>query len=354
MKNVSVIIPSLNPDEKLVGVVTSLIEFGFEDIILINDGSDELHLEPFNKLKDLKECTYLIHEVNKGKGRALKTAFEYCLKNRPDIDGVVTVDGDGQHKASDIKKCVDRMIELKDACILGARDFSGEDVPFKSKFGNNMTSFVFKFVCGLNINDTQTGLRAIPSKYLEFFTQIEGERFEYETNMLLEFKANGIGYEEVTIETVYLEENASTHFNPIKDSMKIYGVIFKFLASSFSSSLIDLGMFAVLQWLLTKIIVIDPKYAIFAATFGARAVSSLFNYACNKKAVFKAKGDVKGSLIRYYILCVCQMLVSYVLVWSTKNLLALGNILTVVAKAVIDIILFIISFQIQRRWVFKK
>lgn len=352
MKNVAVIIPSLNPDEKLVKVVDSLIEYGFEDIILVNDGSDADHMEPFNKVREYEQCTLINHEVNCGKGRALKTAFNFCINERKDIDGVVTVDGDGQHQASDIMHCVQVMLERGDKVILGSRDFSGDNVPFKSRFGNNMTSFVFKAVCGINIRDTQTGLRAIPAGYLKAFADISGERFEYETNMLLEMGKMNIGYEEVTIETVYIEENASTHFHPFRDSIKIYGVIFKFMASSLASSGIDLGVFAVLRWLLVKIVA--PKNAVFIATVIARVISSLFNYSFNRQAVFKDKGNIGTSIVRYYILCVIQMLVSYGLVWTVTYRLSLGGVLTVVAKAVIDTVLFLISFQIQRRWVFKQ
>lgn len=351
MKNVAVIIPSLNPDEKLVKTVDSLIEYGFEDIILVNDGSDSEHIGPFNKVKEYAQCTFLNHEVNRGKGRALKTAFEYCIQERKDIDGVVTVDGDGQHKASDIMKCVQVMLERKSKVILGARDFSGDNVPPKSRFGNKMTSFVFKAACGINIRDTQTGLRAIPAEYLKAFVDIEGERFEYETNMLLELRHMRIGYEEVTIETVYIEENASTHFHPFRDSIKIYAVIFKFMAGSFASSGIDLGAFALLRWIFIKIT--EPKRAIFIATVIARVISSLFNYSFNRQAVFKDKGNIGSSIIRYYILCIIQMLVSYGLVWTVTDRLKLGGILTIVAKAVIDTILFVISFQIQQRWVFR-
>lgn len=348
---VSVIIPSLNPDEKLICVVDSLREAGFDDIILVNDGSDENHMEPFEHVSAYSECTILTHEVNKGKGRGLKTAFEYCIKNRPDIDGVVTVDGDNQHKAADILKCCEKMEECKDKVVLGVRNFSGKDVPFKSRFGNNMTSFVFKFACGLNISDTQTGLRAIPRQYLELFDNVKGERFEYETNMLLEFKQSHIDFVEVPIETVYIEENASTHFNPIKDSLKIYGVIFKFLFSSIASSVIDLAMFAIISALLFG--KLDESMRIFTATLGARIISSLFNYTFNRKAVFNSKSGVKSSIVRYYILCACQLCVSYGLVYLVTSVLSLGQVLTVVAKAIIDTILFVISFQIQRRWVFK-
>ena len=348
---VSVIIPSLNPDEKLVEVVDSLVSKGFDDIILVNDGSDSSHMEPFNKVSGYPQCTILTHEVNKGKGRGLKTAFEYCMSNRKDIDGVVTVDGDNQHKADDIYRCCQAMVEQKDKVILGVRDFSGDEVPFKSRFGNNMTSFVFKFACGLNISDTQTGLRAIPYKYLELFDNVSGERFEYETNMLLELRQSNIEFEEISIETVYIEENASTHFNPIKDSLKIYGVIFKFLFSSIASSVIDLAMFTIISALLIGRV--DNGIKIFIATVGARIVSSLCNFTFNRRAVFKSSGDVAGALARYYILCAAQLCVSYLMVLFVTNILSLGQVLMVVAKAVIDTILFIISFQIQRRWVFK-
>ena len=103
---VSVIIPSLNPDNKLIAVVDALVSDGFEDIIIINDGSDKEHMAPFESLAAYRECTILNHEVNKGKGRGLKTDFEFCLKNRPDIDGVVTVDGDNQHRVNDIRNCI--------------------------------------------------------------------------------------------------------------------------------------------------------------------------------------------------------------------------------------------------------
>lgn len=350
--NVSVIIPSLNPDGKLVEVVTALIHAGFEDIILVNDGSDGAHMAPFHKVSEYPQCTVLTHEVNKGKGRGLKTAFEFCIKNRPDIAGVVTVDGDNQHQAEDILHCCQVMIENKDKVVLGVRDFSGDDVPSRSRFGNNMTSFVFKFACGLNISDTQTGLRAIPYEYLSSFIQVKGERFEYETNMLLEFRQSGIEFVEVPIKTVYIEENATSHFNPIKDSLKIYGVIFKFLFSSLASSVIDLALFTVISALTLGRM--DDSIRILAATVGARIVSSLFNYSFNRKAVFQSGSNVKTSIIRYYVLCVAQLCISYALVYVVTSFLSLGEVLTVVSKAVIDTILFLISFQIQRRWVFKK
>lgn len=348
---VSIIIPSLNPDEKLMLVVHSLIETGFKDIIIVNDGSDKEHAEPFLEAGKLAECTILTHEVNRGKGRALKTAFEYCLLHRKEIDGVVTVDGDNQHRAQDILACAQKMQEEKEAVILGVRDFSGKDVPFKSRFGNHMTSFVFRFACGMKISDTQTGLRAIPFAWLKEMCEVSGERFEYETNMLLTFKKLGISYVEVPIQTVYIDENATTHFHPIRDSIKIYGIIFKFLFGSLSSCLLDLGLFALLQMLTAGL---GEKLCILISTVLARVVSSFYNYNFNRRAVFESKDKASTTIERYYILCVLQMMVSFALVYAIKKLFLTGSFLTVVGKAVVDTVLFLISFQIQRAWVFKK
>ncbi len=350
--SITIIVPSYKPDEKLIEVVSGLIAEGFEDILVVNDGSGEEYLSYFNTVAAFKECTVINHEVNKGKGRALKTAFEYCLNNRKTISGVITVDGDNQHRPKDIRRCYESLVDNIDKVVLGVRDFSGADVPFRSKFGNNMTSFVFKFACGVSISDTQTGLRAIPYKYLEMLCQVKGERYEYETNMLLELNKKHIKFEEVVIETVYIEDNASSHFNPIKDSIKIYGVIFKFLFSSAASSLIDIGVFSLLGLLLVGRV--SDSVRIFVATLVARVISSIFNYSFNRNAVFESKGNVKNSIVRYYILCAIQLCVSYGLVYLITDVLSLNPILTIIAKIVVDTVLFLISFQIQRAWVFKE
>ncbi len=351
-KKVTIVLPSLNPDEKLNKVVDGLLSAGFEDIVLVNDGSDEAHLEPFRQAAAHKEVTLLTHEVNKGKGRALKTAFSYVVDNRKQTAGVITVDGDNQHTVNDIRACAEKMLECKDKVILGCRDFTQDNVPWKSRVGNVSTSLVFRLLCGIKISDTQTGLRAIPYQYLPLMCEVEGERFEYETQMLFAIKKNHIGMEEVKIETVYLEDNASTHFDPIKDSLKIYKIIFKFMISSGTSFLIDYGIYSLLVFLIGGNF--SRGLRLFIATFAARAVSSICNYAMNKKAVFKSKASVSRSLIRYYILCVFQTAASYGLVYLLSSLCRAGSFLEIVLKLAVDIVLFIISFQIQHRWVFKE
>lgn len=142
--------------------------------------------------------------------------------------------------------CAQVLCAIPQNLILGVRDFSGPEVPARSRRGNRITSFVFRAFCGIRISDTQTGLRAIPAAYLPRLVEVEGDRFEYETNMLLALKRAQIKWTEVPIRTVYIEENQTSHFRPIVDSFRIYKLILKFILSSCAGSLVDIGVFTCL------------------------------------------------------------------------------------------------------------
>ena len=352
--DITIVLPSLNPDEKLINTLDGIMKKGFHNIVVVDDGSDTEHKAPFEYAKE-KGCTVLVHEVNKGKGRALKTAFEYCL-TCADCIGVITVDGDGQHGADDIYNCGKEMLHYNNQrVILGCRDFSEENVPFKSRYGNNITRFAFRTLCGIKISDTQTGLRAIPAQFLKAMTEYKGERFEYETNMLLEMKTQGIPFSEVKIETIYLEDNAASHFHPWRDSFKIYKIIFKYSLSAGASALIDLLLFYIalhaFEWFGISTTE-NTQLTVVLATVIARVASSLFNYMVNRKVVFGSSAG--NSFIKYYILCAVQMCASAILVAAVSSLGVTGKVGKVLVKLVVDTCLFFISFGIQREWVFKK
>ena len=221
-----IVLPSLNPNEKFDRVVDGLREAGFRRIMIIDDGSDAEHRIHFDRAETFPECAVLHHDGNKGKGRALKDGSVEVLKRFPDAEGVITSDGDGQHLTKDIVACGNRMLEEKTKIILGCRNFDLPGVPARSVAGNKTTSRMFRLY-GIRLSDTQTGLRAIPKRYLSRFTAIEGERFEYETNMLLKMKRRGIGFVEQPIETVYEDENLGSHYNAVKDSWRIFKIMIK-------------------------------------------------------------------------------------------------------------------------------
>ena len=357
LSKISVVLPSLDPDEKLIAVVDGLLEYGFSDIILVNDGSKPENLHYFTDLAaQHPEIHLLHHEVNKGKGAALKNAFRWFLSNRPDGFGVVTVDGDNQHHPADTRACCEHMLETGHA-VLGCRDFNQEDVPARSSFGNKTTSMIFKIFVGMTISDTQTGLRALPRRILEELVDVYGDRFEYETNMLLAFKTKGIPFDEVKIRTVYIEENKSSHFRVIHDSWRIYKLIlahfFRYTMSSVACFVVDSGM----VFLLTRILgsfLSDPLLS-GISTVGARVVSSLINFFMNKKLVFQSNVSTGKAMVRYYALAIPQLLVQwlanqglYTLLGITEQQAGMRTIIHILVMCV----LFLISFTIQQRWVF--
>lgn len=350
MEGITIVLPSLDPDEKLNMVVDGLLAEGFRDIVIVNDGSDAEHLAPFEKASTHPEVTVLTHDVNKGKGRALKTAFSYVLENRKGAVGVVTVDGDNQHTPKDIKACAEKMCQTGHV-VFGCRNFDLPQVPKHNRMGNKITSTVLRLFCGIRLSDTQTGLRAIPAQYLELMTKVRGERFEYETEMIFALKRDRIRFEEVVIETVYIEENKSTHFHPVRDSFRIYGIIFAFMFSSGASCLVDYLIFTTLVFLLENRLTRAVK--LLCAVFPARAVSSLLNYTLNRKAVFRSEAPMKQTMVRYYLLCVCQTACSYGMVYLLSTLCDAGSALEVWLKVIVDVFLFMISFRIQQHWVFR-
>ena len=357
LTKISVVLPSLDPDEKLVAVVDGLLEYGFTDIILVNDGSKAENLHYFTDLAaQHPEIHLLHHEVNKGKGAALKNAFRWFLANRPDGFGVVTVDGDNQHHPADTRNCCEHMMQTGHT-VLGCRDFNQADVPARSSFGNKTTSAIFKIFVGMTISDTQTGLRAIPRKVLEELVEVYGDRFEYETNMLLAFKTKGIVFDEVKIRTVYIEENKSSHFRVIHDSWRIYKLIlahfFRYTLSSMVSALVDTGAYSLLTWVFGKFLTGLSLTA--AAGVTARVVSSLLNFFMNQKLVFKTNVDTKKAMLRYYMLALPQMAAQVLLTQGVYALFGISdsaNGLRTLIYAVVMTALYFLSYMIQQRWVF--
>ena len=355
-KSLAIVLPSLNPDKKFDAVVEELVDAGFSKIVIVDDGSDSEHLEHFDRASQFPQCVVLHHNPNKGKGRALKTAFEYVLRNLPESEGVITIDGDGQHLLKDIIACGNKMLE-DEKVVLGCRDFSLPNVPPRSVAGNRFTSKAFRILFGIRLSDTQTGLRAIPKKYLEMFCSIPGERFEYETNMLLQMHRAGIAFEEQSIETVYDPEDYSSHYNAVKDSWKVGKVMLKFLLSGSGakyllSSVVSLAADYLIYYFLLSAFGIQRE-AVYhlAATFS----SSLLNFFINKFWVFEKKGQLLKELAGYYCICIPRTLISTLFAsFIIHNLQAVNPSLAVLVRIIVDGLLFVASYVLQKKLVFKK
>lgn len=338
LRRAVILIPAYKPDQRLVELTRELKEKEFR-VLLVDDGGKDAYREIFESCRALG-AEIAVHAVNQGKGRALKTGLNQALLLWPDLSCVVTADSDGQHTVEDISRVATESLSRPDTLVLGSRRFTG-DVPFKSRWGNRITRWVYKLASGTTIWDTQTGLRAIPPKAVEDMVGIEGERYEYEMNVLLRLRDMGLDVYEVPIETIYINDNEGSHFNPVKDAIRIYMVIFRYLFSSIASFVVDY----VLYWLLLGFGML-PVIAYLLA----RLVSSQVNYRLNRYTVFSGRGG-KYAMVKYYALAAVQGAIGAGLVQFLPTVLPVSPS---VIKIPVDIILFIISFIIQRDFVFNK
>ncbi len=335
-----VLIPAYNPESSLLEVVTALIDQGVSDIIVIDDGSKEECREIFQKLQTLDACHILYNAVNLGKGRALKTGLNYFYLKFPHYTGVVTADADGQHAPEDIIKVAQSLQENPNHLVMGTRQFK-KDVPFRSLLGNVATKFVFSFMVGKRVSDTQSGLRGIPTSFVPHLLKIKGERYEYEINMLIASKVQAVPIKEEPIKTIYIEDNRSSHFNPLLDSMRIYFQLLRFAFSSLLASFFDFIVFTIAFRLSSNIFL--------SLIIGRFLVGSLLNYVINRRLVFHSKAGILKSLSKYYLALVVMSLFSWLLI---RGVVAQLGLKVMFAKILVESLLFVLSFSIQREFVF--
>ncbi|MCR5294260.1 MAG: bifunctional glycosyltransferase family 2/GtrA family protein [Lachnospiraceae bacterium] len=332
------LIPAYEPEPLLIGLVEKLAEKGFS-IVVVDDGSGPDYRTVFESIAPFARV--LTHPVNQGKGRALKTAFNYILQAYDDPSIVVTVDADGQHSVKDALMLCETAEKHPDSLVLGSRKMKGR-IPLRSRFGNASTRLVYRLTTGLRVYDTQTGLRAFSLELIPRMLEIPGARYEYEMNVLLAFAKNHVPILEEEIETIYLDNNSASHFDAVRDSCRIYKEILKFSASSLAGFAVDYSLYSLLLF---------SGASLAAANVFARAVSASVNYTLNRKFVFRSKAGVARSAASYFLLA------AGILAGNTCLLSLLVNTLGVhqlAAKLLTEIAFFIFSWFIQKFFVFRR
>lgn len=336
---IAVLIPAWQPEPQLIELVTSLIAEGVSTVIVVDDGSDPRCRSIFDALETIPSVHLLQHAVNLGKGRSLKDGLNFVLTRLPEMKGVVTADADGQHTVQDILQ-VAKALQESGRFVLGVRSFE-ENVPLRSRFGNTLTRHVFRFLSGCSISDTQSGLRGFPRQGIAELLTLAGERYEYEMNVLAHLCRCGSPPVEIPIATVYIEQNRSSHFDPIRDSMRIYFVLLRFYTSSLVAAGIDFVVFS-MAFAATKNVLLS---------FIVGRLSSLVNFLMNREFVFHSNASISGALWRYYALVVVMGMLSF----GSIRVLASGLHWNVyVAKIIVETLLSLVSFSVQRTFVFRR
>lgn len=330
-----VLIPAYQPDRKLLALLRELAAVAPElDVVVVDDGSGPLYAPIFSDAATLG-ADVIGFAANRGKGAALKHGFAHIAAHYPGQD-VVCADSDGQHRVRDILR-VGRAVR-PGAMVLGMRAFSGH-VPARSIVGNTITRWAFRAATGVGVSDTQTGLRGYPAGALDWLAGVRGDRFEYELNLLLQAKGAGWTIAEVPIDTVYLAGNESSHFRPLVDSVRIYLPLLAFSASSLVAFAVDFVALLVINALTGNLL---------AAVVAARGLSSAVNFLTNRRVVFRSRRPLRSTMLRYYLLVAVLLLANYgLLAWLTGLGLALA-----VAKVLVEVGLFVASYQMQRSFVF--
>ncbi|MBQ6646709.1 MAG: bifunctional glycosyltransferase family 2/GtrA family protein [Clostridia bacterium] len=344
----AILIPAYKPDEKLIALCEKLLTHEDLSLVVVDDGSGAEFKPIFDALD---ERVHLIsYPVNKGKGGALKTGIKYIYENLPECERLVTADADGQHRYEDIQKVIAKSVECPGTLVLGYRRFDESNVPARSRFGNAMTRGVFRLVSGAKVYDTQTGLRGFDRPLMECFLNVRGERYEYEMNMLLEAAHRKIPIHEVTIKTVYLDENESSHFNPLKDSAKIYYCLLKYFIKFMGSSLLAFCIEYLLLLLFEHFFITPGKWSLDLANGVARIVSATINFSVNYVLVFRSHEKVWKTFIKYACLAVCLYFLDTEILKLLNHQLGLPLWL---AKPITETTIFLINFPIQKRFIYK-
>lgn len=335
-----IIIPAYQPDFRLIRLIQEIQENSDYNILIVNDGSGRQCDSIFYSAREAG-CTVLNHEANQGKGAALRTAFRYLLDARSN-EGFICADCDGQHAWKDIHRLAEIVPAHPTSIILGCRKFIGK-VPLKSMLGNKITRGIFSLITGCKISDTQTGLRGFTASMLPWLVELKGNRYEYEMNQLLEAKKAGYGFNCIPIDTIYENNNSGSHFNPIKDSIRIYLPIIKFSLSSIICGLLDFVLLFIIK---------RTSDNLLFAVVGARLISSLTNYLLNRNLVFsERKGKKSTTLVQYYLLAMVIMGCNYLLMSLFNETLGLSLLLS---KILTECILFTFSYTVQHKVIFKK
>ena len=355
-----IVIPAYRPDDRLFGVIDGLISDEHR-FVVVDDGSGPVCASLFRKLeKEYSHCVTVIHHsLNRGKGHAMKTAFEHIQNVCREDDGILTIDADSLDRLNDAKALISAWEGDRSAFYIASNVFTGK-IPLRDKIGSTITRSVFAVTSGVRIGDTESGLRAFSVKLIPDLLKIKGERFDFEIAELLYAAKERIRIVEIPFEREYSTGNHRRHYL-FKDSWLIYKMIFVFMLSSFSCFLIDYTLLLVLAGVFKKLPgAIEVSAGEFRlsmlgtqvdthllALIIARTVSSFCNYLLNREIVFKTGS--RAAIVRFYAVIIGLLLANYGLLAlvASENGLPLW-----IAQLVVQAVLYPISFILQRKFVF--
>ena len=201
------VIPALN-EEPTIARVIEAAKGHIPDILVVDDGSED------GTAAAATHANVVVtrHDVNKGKGEALKTAFAYAREH--DYDWVFTIDGDAQHDPQDLRGFFP-LLDRYDL-LLGNRMEDAQRIPFIRRVANRLSSAIVSVLCGRRIHDSQTGFRAYKMEMIRAIS-LRAHRYELESEILIKASRKGFRIGHCRIQTIYAGERS--RFRNFGDSM---------------------------------------------------------------------------------------------------------------------------------------
>ncbi len=331
ISKLAIVIPAYRPDDQLIKLVEQLLDKSahckkMDAIIIVDDGSGSAFSSVFEVLRQMEGVTVIANATNLGKGAALKHGINHVLSELPDVAGIVTADADGQHHLADICKIMETLRSNPDSFCLGCRAFDRK-TPLRSRFGNSISRLVYRLFLGVYLGDTQTGLRGLPSRFARQCLSIPSNRYEFETEQLIIAAKSKMAIVEIPIATIYVDGNRASHFDPLRDSLRIYFVVLRYSVSSVLTAFVDIAVFLLISGFSGNIVF---------SNLASRTVALGFQFAMLRSFVFRSSGGViKFALFVAYVMF--TGLISGLLQIALSDATGIGP---VASKVVVEVSMF--------------
>ena len=269
------LIPAYEPDHQLIGLVDRLHGLHFP-VVVVDDGSGESYAHIFDAIKD--KATIVTHHKNRGKGAALKTGMAHIRDHMSDVAGFITCDADGQHRVEDVQR-VSQMLDSGHKFVLSMRKLRNK-IPLRSKVGNLLSRVVYALLTKRYLSDNQSGLRGFSRSHIDWMVNVEKDNYDYEMNVLYYAAKKSIRIATLEIEAIYIDNNQSSHFRPVTDTVRIYKSLFKLAIGLF------IGLAVAQVWVALSSVFLGYRHLALTVP-GAGAISYLVTAIVNRYFVFR-------------------------------------------------------------------
>lgn len=212
-ERVAAVIPALNAERTLAKVIEETRR-QIEPVVVIDDGSTDRTGE----VARAAGAIVLRHDVNRGKGGALKTGFAWALENG--FDGVITLDADGQHLPAEIPKFLrERHVGGADL-IIGGRAHLFQHMLPRRRNANRFSAWCIAKCAGVSITDSQSGFRFYSAKLMRGM-RLRTDGFDMESEVIVRAGRRGFRIVTIPIDLGFVDGLSTSHYKPLKDTLRI-------------------------------------------------------------------------------------------------------------------------------------